>query len=445
MDLCLQGAMAPFSGEMTVPGDKSISHRAIMLGALSEGTTHIRGFLNGADCLSTIRCFQKMGVPITLSPDETEVTVEGLGLHGLKKPDGVLDCGNSGTTTRMISGILVAQSFDSSVTGDESIQRRPMKRIMQPLREMGADIQSVHDNGCAPLDIHGKSLHGICYESPVASAQVKSSILFAGLYTGETVRVIEPYLSRDHSERMLRALGADVTIQNLSDGRVEIVLHPCACLKAPTEPLEIPGDISSAAYFLSAALLVPGSDLWIRNVGVNRTRAGILDVYRRMGADITLENSRMSGAEEVADLHVRYTEHLQAVEIGGAEIPTLIDELPVISIVAAAAEGDSVIRDASELKVKESNRIHAMVLGFKNLGIASEETKDGMIIHGQGSDLQIRSAVISSFKDHRIAMSFAVLALRAASDCTITIRDAECIQISYPEFFKDIKKMIDKQ
>ncbi len=445
MDISIQGAAAPFSGEITIPGDKSISHRAIMLGALSEGTTRVTGFLNGADCLSTIRCFRDMGIAITLSDDETEVQIEGRGLHGLQKPEHILNCGNSGTTTRLISGILSAQNFDSCVTGDESIQKRPMNRIIKPLREMSASIRTQKDNGCAPLEIHGQSLHGIDYESPVASAQVKSAILFAGLYASQPVRIMEPYLSRDHSERMLRALGATVSTKTLADGRAEITLQPGAQLIAPAATLEIPGDISSAAYFISAALLVPGSDLLIRNVGINPTRAGILEVYRRMGANISLVNQRLAGAEEVADLHVCYTETLRAVDIGGALIPTLIDELPVIAAVAAAAEGDSRIYDAAELKVKESNRIQTMVAGLSSLGISAEETEDGMIIHGQGKKLRLCSASIDSFKDHRIAMTFAVLALRGTRDTTVTIHDAECIEISYPNFFKDMKKMIDKE
>ncbi len=438
MNRTIHAAAHPLSGRMTVPGDKSISHRAVMLGALSEGDTHVKGFLNGADCLSTIGCFRAMGIDIELDASETEVVIHGRGLSGLQRPTTTLDCGNSGTTTRLISGILSAQSFDSELTGDESIQKRPMKRIMTPLQEMGADIRSVRDNGCAPLRIHGKELHGTCYTSPVASAQVKSAILLAGLYASGETTVIEPSLSRDHSERMLRALGAALETEILSDGRARITLQPGAKLTAQKEVLEVPGDISSAAYFLSAALLVPGSDLVIRNVGINPTRAGILEVYQAMGADLTLENRRVSGCEDIADLHVRYTDGLHGTEIGGDLIPRLIDELPVIAAVAACAEGQTVIRDAQELKVKESNRIAVMVSGLRALGLKAQETEDGMVIEGQGSHRRIGSACIDTHKDHRIAMTFAVLAQAGDADTAVTLQDADCIQISYPGFYEDL-------
>lgn len=438
MDKTVKGVLRPLRGTVKVPGDKSISHRSVMLGALSEGTTHVTGFLNGADCLSTISCFRKMGIGIELSDDETEVTIHGKGIRGLNKPSGILDCGNSGTTTRLLSGILAAQDFDSEVTGDESIQKRPMKRIMKPLSEMGADISSVRGNDCAPLAIHGQKLHGIRYESPVASAQVKSSILFAGLYAEGDTTVVEPALSRDHSERMLKSLGASVSTRILPDGKAEITVSHCDRLTAPSETLEIPGDISSAAYFISAALLVPGSDIVVKNVGINETRAGILTAYSSMGADITLENKRMSGSEDVADIHVRYTEGLHGTEIGGALIPQLIDELPVIAAVAAGAEGDTVIRDASELKVKESNRIAVMVEGLRTLGIEATETEDGMIIKGQGHALKIGSGEIDTHKDHRIAMTFAVLALAGSESTEVKLLDADCISISYPGFYDDL-------
>ncbi len=442
MDKTVKGVLHPLIGTVKVPGDKSISHRSVMLGALSEGTTHVTGFLNGADCLSTISCFRKMGIEIELSEDETEVTIHGRGMRGLKKPDGILDCGNSGTTTRLLSGILAAQNFDSELTGDESIQKRPMKRIMKPLSLMGAEIGSVNGNDCAPLAIHGKALHGIRYESPVASAQVKSSVLFAGLYADGDTTVVEPTLSRDHSERMLKALGAHVVTRTLPDGRAEITVSNCGRLTAPKETLEIPGDISSAAYFISAALLVPGSDIVVKNAGINETRAGILTAYRNMGADITLLNKRMSGSEDVADIRVRYTEGLHSTEIGGALIPQLIDELPVIAAVAAGAEGDTVIKDASELKVKESNRIAVMVDGLRALGIEASETEDGMIIKGQGRGLRIHSGEIDTHKDHRIAMTFAVLALAGDKETEVILRDADCINISYPTFFDDLNKLI---
>lgn len=441
MKKTIHAAQHSLKGSLTVPGDKSISHRAVMLGALSEGDTHVTGFLNGADCLSTIGCFRRMGIAIELSQSETEVVIHGRGLRGLQKPDGMLDCGNSGTTTRLISGILSAQDFDSELTGDESIQKRPMKRIMTPLQEMGADIRSIRENGCAPLAIHGQKLHGIRYSSPVASAQVKSSILFAGLYAEGPTTVIEPALSRDHSERMLRALGANVSTRMLPDGRAEITLQPGAKLTALSETLEVPGDISSAAYFISAALLVPGSDVLIRNVGINETRAGILDAYAAMGADISLENRRLAGFEDVADIHVRYSA-LHGTEISGAMIPRLIDELPVIAAVAAGADGRTVFRDAQELKVKESNRIAVMVEGLRALGITAEETEDGMIIEGQGSGLRVGSGTIDTHKDHRIAMTFAVLALAGDERTAVELLDADCISISYPTFYDDLNRLL---
>ncbi|HCS68233.1 MAG TPA: 3-phosphoshikimate 1-carboxyvinyltransferase [Oribacterium sp.] len=442
MNKTIHAAGHPLKGSLQVPGDKSISHRAVMLGALSEGDTHVTGFLNGADCLSTISCFRRMGVSIELDQHETEVVIHGRGLRGLQKPEEILDCGNSGTTTRLLAGILSAQHFDSMLTGDESIQKRPMKRIMTPLHEMGAEISSLHANDCAPLVIHGQSLHGIRYASPVASAQVKSSILFAGLYAQGETTVLEPTLSRDHSERMLRALGAQLDTRILPDGRAEITLLPGATLTALQEPLEVPGDISSAAYFISAALLIPGSDILIRNVGINPTRAGILDAYRAMGADITLENQRLAGFEDVADIRVRYSDTLHGTEISGAMIPRLIDELPVIAAVAAGAEGRTIFRDAQELKVKESNRIAVMVEGLRALGMRAEETEDGMIIEGQGPQLPSYAARIDTRKDHRIAMTFAVLAMAGGRESAIELIDADCIQISYPTFYNDLYRLI---
>ncbi len=439
MNRTIGGAGRALRGEMTVPGDKSISHRSVMLGALSEGTTHVQGFLNGADCLSTIGCFRKMGIDIRLSEDETELWIEGKGLHGLQAPGEMLDCGNSGTTTRLLSGILAAQPFTAELTGDASIQKRPMGRVIRPLTAMGARISSLQGNDCAPLHIEGSQIHGIRYDSPVASAQVKSAILFAGLYADSATTVHEPALSRDHSERMLRALGAEVETQILPDGSAEITVQPAAKLTAPEETLLVPGDISSAAYFISAAMLVPGSELLIRNVGVNPTRDGILEVYRNMGADITLLNPRLSGSEPVADLLVKHSS-LKGTVIGGSVIPRLIDELPMIAAVAAAAEGETVIKDAAELKVKESNRIRVMTEGLTAMGIDCRETEDGMVIRGQGAGLALKSAEIDSHKDHRIAMTFAILGL-LQKESALVIRDADCIDISYPTFFEDLEKI----
>lgn len=422
----------PLHGSLSVSGDKSISHRAVMLGSIARGTTEIDGFLPGADCLSTIGCFSAMGVEIRRSG--THVTVTGRGLHGLKKPDCVLDCGNSGTTTRLISGILSAQDFDTVLTGDASIRKRPMGRIITPLTEMGADIRSEQGNGCAPLLIHGRPLHGIRYDSPVASAQVKSAVLLAGLYADSETTVTEPFLSRDHTERMLREFGASCSIRaGNAAGRPEITVRPAEELTAAR--ITVPGDISSAAYFIAGALLVPGSDLLIRNVGVNPTRSGILDVLQNMGADLEIIPDSRGAAEPSASLRVRAST-LHGTEIGGGLIPRLIDELPVISALAAAADGTTVIRNAEELKVKESNRIRVMTEELTKMGADVTETEDGMIIRG-GSPL--RGASINSHKDHRIAMTFAILSLIA--DGPVQISDPDCVNISAPSFYEDLKKV----
>ena len=413
-------------GEVTVPGDKSISHRSVMFGAIAKGLTEIDGFLQGADCLSTISCFERMGVSIENRGER--VLVFGNGMHGLKEPDGVLDCGNSGTTTRLLSGLLSAQPFCVTLTGDESIRKRPMKRIITPLSQMGASIKSVNDNGCAPLFIEGQRLHGISYQSPVASAQVKSAVLLAGLYAEGETRLTEPYLSRNHSELMLAHFGADVRTEGTT-----AVLRPARELLG--QKISVPGDISSAAFFIAAALMVTGSELLIRNVGINPTRDGILTVCRSMGADIEILNPSAGSGEPVADLLVRHSS-LHGTEIGGAVIPTLIDELPVIAAMACLADGKTVIRDAAELKVKESNRIAVMTEGLSAMGARVEETADGMIIHG-GSPLH--GAVIDSRKDHRIAMTFAVTALAASGQTEIL--DADCVSISYPGFYGDLKRL----
>ncbi len=414
-------------GEVTVPGDKSISHRAVMFGSISRGTSEIHGFLQGADCLSTISCFEKMGVSIE-NKGET-VLVRGNGLHGLKKPDSVLDCGNSGTTTRLISGILCAQNFDVTLTGDESIQKRPMKRITEPLSMMGADIRSLRGNGCAPLLIHGGPVRGIHYVSKIASAQVKSSILLAGLYGDSPTSVTEPYVSRNHSELMLNLFGASVSTEGTT-----ATIQPASELHGMK--IMVPGDISSAAYFIAAGLMVPGSEILIRNVGINPTRDGIIRICRDMGADLTLLNVQTDQGEPTADILVRYGT-LHGTEIGGAVIPTLIDELPMIAAMACLAEGETVIRDASELKVKESNRLAVMTESLAAMGADVTETEDGMIIRG-GKPLH--GAAIDSHKDHRIAMTFAVTALCA--DGTTDIKDAECVNISYPRFYEDLNSLM---
>ena len=410
-------------GEVTIPGDKSISHRSVMFGSIAKGETEITNFLQGADCLSTISCFRAMGIEI--ENDGNRVLVHGKGLHGLTKPNHVLDCGNSGTTTRLISGILSAQNFDVTLTGDASIQKRPMKRIMDPLSLMGADIRSINGNGCAPLAISGRLLHGIHYQSPVASAQVKSAILLAGLYADGETRVTEPYVSRNHSELMLSHFGADVHTEDTT-----AVIRPVKELYG--QKIEVPGDIPSAAFFLAAGLLIPDSEILIRNVGINPTRDGILRICKDMGADITLLNEKTSG-EPTADLLVR-SSRLHGTVIGGSVIPTLIDELPMIAAMACFADGETIIKDASELKVKESNRIAVMVENLSAMGADVEETEDGMIIRG-GKPLH--GAVIDSHLDHRIAMTFAITGCMAEGETEIL--GAECVNISYPGFYDDLK------
>lgn len=424
---------APLRGEICIPGDKSISHRAVMFGALADGTTEVTNFLQGADCLSTISCFRALGIAIENTPER--ILVHGRGLHGLTAPAGTLDTGNSGTTTRLISGILAGQQFEAVLNGDASIQSRPMKRILEPLGQMGADIVSIRGNGCAPLRINGGRagspagrLRGIHYISPVASAQVKSCVLLAGLYADAPTSVTEPQLSRNHTELMLAGFGADVS----SEGTTATI-RPDPALHAMK--LDVPGDISSAAYFIAAGLMVPGSEILIKNVGVNPTRDGILRVVQDMGGNVTLLNQKISGGEPTADLLVKYSS-LHAAEIGGAIIPALIDELPVLAVLACLADGTTVIRDAQELKVKESNRIDVMVENLTAMGARVTATDDGMIIEG---GRPLHGAVIDSHKDHRVAMSFAVAAL--AADGETEIRDADCVKISYPNFYETLKAL----
>ena len=410
-------------GEVTVPGDKSVSHRAVMFGSIAKGLTEITNFLQGADCLSTISCFGKLGIEIENGPDK--ILIHGKGLHGLTAPDSVLDAGNSGTTTRLISGILAPQSFTATLTGDASIQKRPMNRIMEPLSMMGADIKSIKGNGCAPLEIQGRPLTGIHYMSKVASAQVKSSILLAGLYASGETSVTEPVLSRNHTEIMLSHFGAQITTK---DTTASILPEPVL----EGRKIMVPGDISSAAYFIAAGLIVPGAEILIKNVGINETRDGIIRVAKQMGGNITLLHENRDSGEPVADVLVSHSP-LHGIEISGSIIPTLIDELPIIAIMAAYAEGTTVIADAAELEVKESNRIDVMVDNLTAMGADITGTEDGMIIKG-GSPLH--GALIHSMADHRIAMSFAVASLLA--DGTTSIEGGECVNISYPGFYKDL-------
>lgn len=409
-------------GQIKVPGDKSISHRAVMLGSLANGVTEISGFLKGADCLSTIDCFRKMGIDIDINGEN--VTVHGNGLRGLKKPDEMLYTGNSGTTTRLLCGILAGQNFDTSITGDASIQKRPMGRVVQPLSMMGAKIE----NEYCPLYITGTKLHGIDYKMPVASAQVKTAIILAGLYAdGETV-IHEIEKSRDHTELMLSAMGADLTVDNL-----DITVKPTNDLTAVN--VDVPGDISSAAFFLVLGAIMLNSQITVTDVGINPTRTGIIDVLKAMGADITLENIHTSAGETVADITVR-SSALKGTTVGGDIIPRLIDELPIIAVAAVFADGQTVIKDAQELKVKETNRIRAVVDEFNKCGIDITETDDGMIINGGKS---IHGADFKTYGDHRMAMSLTVLAQLADGESTLD--DSDCACVSYPTFFDDFYKL----
>lgn len=406
------------NGTVTVPGDKSISHRAVMLGALADGITHITGFLRGADCLSTIDCFRKMGIEI--EDNGSEIIVHGKGLNGLSKPSEMLYTGNSGTTTRLLCGILAGQSFDTDITGDASICKRPMKRVREPLSLMGAKI----DGDYCPLHISGTTLHGMDYKMTVASAQVKTALILAGLYAdGETI-IHEKEKSRDHTELMLKAMGADLTV----DGN-DITVRPGKSLNA--QDIEVPGDISSAAFFMVLGAVMPNSCITIKNVGINPTRTGIIDVFKAMGADMELINRRTVTGEEVADIVIKSSK-LKGIQIGGDIIPRLIDELPVIAVAAVFAEGTTVIRDAQELKVKETNRIRAVVDEFSKCGIDITETEDGMIING---GKPIKGADFKTYGDHRMAMSLAILAQLAEGDSTLD--DSECVAVSYPTYFDD--------
>lgn len=414
-------------GEITVPGDKSISHRSIMIGSLAEGVTEVRNFLMGEDCLSSMNCFRKMGVDISIDGDL--VIIKGVGIKGLKKPEEMLYAGNSGTTVRLISGILSAQNFECSLDGDSSIRKRPMKRIIDPLTLMGADIKSINDNGCAPLKIVGGNLKGINYASPIASAQVKSAILLAGLYADGVTTVTEPVLSRNHTELMLKAFGADIKTEGAT-----ATVTAAQSLKALN--ITVPGDISSAAFFMVAGLIVPDSEVLIKNVGINPTRDGMIEIIKKMGGNIVILNRRLEGFEETADILVK-TSELKGITIEGDIIPRIIDEIPVIAVMAACAQGETIIKDAEDLKNKESDRISYIAKNLRNMGGDITPTEDGMIIQG-GKPL--KGCVIDTCNDHRIAMSFAIAGLVANGKTEIP--EDECINISYPGFKNNLNLLI---
>lgn len=429
-ELVIRGSGQALHGRIRVPGDKSISHRSLMLGALAEGETIIYGLLLGEDPRSTAECFRAMGATISELNAE-EVRVEGIGLGNLQEPEDVLNTGNSGTTTRLMLGILASHPGKFfTVTGDRSIRSRPMSRVVKPLQQMGAQIWGRNENALAPLAIKGQALKPIHYHSPIASAQVKSCILLAGLMTEGQTTVTEPALSRDHSERMLRAFGAELSIDPETHS---VTITGQARLKGQT--VIVPGDISSAAFWLVAGAIVPGSDLMIENVGVNPTRTGVLEALAQMGADITLENQRQVAGEPVADLRVRHSK-LKACTIAGDLIPRLIDEIPILAVAATFAEGTTVIRDAEELRVKESDRITITATQLNLMGASITELPDGMEIVGGKS---LIGAEVDSHTDHRIAMSLAIAALNATG--TTTIHGAEAAAISYPNFTATLQQV----
>lgn len=419
------------NGTLRVPSDKSISHRAVMLGSLNKGKTIIKNFLRSEDCLNTVKAFKELGVEIA---DKNQIVeVLGKGKRSLKEPTNVIDLGNSGTSIRLISGILSGQPFYSVLTGDQYLRRRPMDRIAIPLRQMGAEIYGRENGKYPPLTIIGKDkLKGIDYKSPKASAQVKSCILLAGLFTDEPVSVTEPAKSRDHTERMLKAYGVEVLTEGL-----KVSLGKERELNVPEIEIDVPADISSAAFFMVGAAITPNSEVLLKEVILNETRKGILDVMERMNVNFEIENVKVSSGEQVGDILVKYSPDMKATTIEGEEIPKLIDEIPIIALLASQAEGETVIRDASELRVKESDRIKSTVENLKSIGIEAEELPDGMVIRGKS---KIKGGKIKSYGDHRIAMTFIVASLISESE--IEIDDIECISTSYPKFLGDLNKLL---
>ena len=415
------------SGEIRVPGDKSISHRSIMLGSLSEGSMTVSGFLQGEDSLATLRAFRSMGVRITDPDEQGKLLIEGVGMKGLKAPKEPLDLGNSGTSMRLLTGLLSSQGFDITLAGDHSLSTRPMKRVTDPVIQMGANITS-QEKGTAPLIIHSDNntqLKGIDYSLPMASAQVKSCVLLAGLYAEGQTCVTEPAPTRDHTERMLQGFGYQLELKKLDEQRSTICLQGGGKLTACD--IDIPSDISSAAFFMVGASIAEGSDITLKHVGINPTRTGIINILRQMGADISLSNKKEVGGEPVADIRIRYAQ-LKGIHIPEDQVPLAIDEFPAIAIAAACAQGQTILTGAEELRVKESDRIQAMIDGMTILGIDCEGTKDGMIINGG----EFKSGRVDSLGDHRIAMSFAMAALQAKGD--IIIKDCANVNTSFPDF-----------
>ncbi len=416
------------SGSIRVPGDKSISHRAVIFGGISEGQTAVTGFLNGEDCLRTVQIFKDLGVEITDS-EKGEMLIQGKGLHGLTQPQHDLYAGNSGTTMRLMLGILSGLNITTAISGDESLNKRPMMRVVAPLREMGANIRGDNDGEYAPLTVQGARLRPIDYNLSIASAQVKSSILLAGLYAEGRTKVTEPMASRDHTERMLEAFGAEVTREGLS---VTVTGQP----KLLGRKIAVPGDISSAAFFMVAAALLKRSELTIEGLGVNPTRTGLFDVLRWMGADISMKNRHEECGEPVADVTIKASK-LKGTKIGGDIIPRLIDEIPIIAVAASLADGITIIRDAEELRVKETDRIKALSTELRKIGVRVGVLPDGLIIHGQP---QLQGGTVESYGDHRMAMALSIAGLLAEDK--MVVNNVECINTSFPNFFELLDKVV---
>ena len=415
-------------GEVTIPGDKSISHRAVIISSLAKGKTRIKGLLKGEDNLRTINAFKLMGITIKKT-DNDELTVHGRGLHGLTEPENIINAGNSGTTMRLLTGLLSGQEFFSVINGDRYLRKRPMKRVVSPLGSMGANIWAREDGKFAPLCINKARLTSIEYTSPIASAQVKSAILFAGLYADGITKVSEPWLSRDHTERMLKRFGVSLEREG---NKVSL----CGGSELEPRDIEIPRDISSAAFFIVAALIVPGSEVLLRRIGANPSRIGVLEILREMGGDIKILNEDETGGEPVIDILVK-SSPLKGVTIGGALIPKTIDEFPIISIAASVAQGETVIKDAHELRVKETDRIKAMASELRKFGVDVQEFDDGMVISGNN---YLQGCECQSFGDHRVAMSLIVAGLRASGETVV--KDTSCIDTSFPGFKDKIFSII---
>lgn len=429
----IRPAKRGLTGKIRVPGDKSVSHRSVMFSAIAKGQVRVRNFLEAADCLSTAACMRALGAGVERQADGSFL-VTGVGLHGLKEPQGILDAGNSGTTLRLLLGILAAQPFFSALSGDASLSRRPMGRVVEPLTRMGATIRGRGANRFLPLAVlpHEGSLRAMDYESPVASAQVKSAVLLAGLYAERETCLREPALSRDHTERMLSAFGARIEREG-----TKVTIEPADELFAPEE-IVVPGDISSAAYWLVAASLIEGSDIILQDVGVNPTRTGILDVLSDMGANITIDNERESGGEALADIRVR-TASLRGTSFGGEIIPRLIDEIPILAVAALFADGDTVISGAAELRVKETDRLAAVTTELNRLASGAVEAKeDGMVIHGGRT---LSPASCRTYDDHRMAMS---LAVAGAAGVGVTLDAPSCVNISYPSFYQTLDGLVQQ-